>query len=109
MGVIRWRVRFTDYTREQLSLITDKRIQGTIRARIRRLSEEPEKQGKALSDDLEGYRSVRAVGQRYRIVYKVQKEQVIVLVVTVGIRKDGDKKDAYALAKRLADLGVLDE
>jgi mRNA interferase RelE/StbE len=57
---------------------------------------------------LEGYRSLRAVGQRYRIIYKVEATKVIVTVVTVGIRKDGDKADVYALAKKLARLGLLD-
>ncbi len=61
-----------------------------------------------MRDDLIGYRSVRAVGQRYRVLYKVYEERVTVLVVALGIRKDGDKKDAYELAKRLMRQGLLD-
>ncbi len=72
------------------------------------LEYEPEKQGKPLSDELAGYRSIRAVGQRYRILYKLEEEQVIVAVVALGIRKAGDKKDVYELAKKLARLGLLD-
>ena len=49
-------------------------------------------------DNLLGFRNVRAVGQRYRIVYKVEQEQVLVLVVGIGRRKDGDKKDIYTLS-----------
>ncbi|HEY6405869.1 MAG TPA: type II toxin-antitoxin system RelE/ParE family toxin, partial [Ktedonobacteraceae bacterium] len=75
---------------------------------LKRLEYEPELQGKPLIDGLASYRSVRAVGQRYRIIYRVDGEQVTVLVVTVGIRKDGDKKDVYQLAKKLIRLGLLD-
>ncbi len=79
-----------------------------MKTSLRRLEYEPEKQGKPLSDELAGYRSIRAVGQRYHILYKLEEEQVIVVVVALGIRKDRDKKDVYALAKKLARLGLLD-
>ncbi len=59
-------------------------------------------------DDLAGYRSIRAVGQRYRILYKLEAERVVVAVVALGMRKEGDKADIYALAKKLARLGLLD-
>jgi len=59
-------------------------------------------------DELAGYHSLRAVGQRYRIIYKVKEEEVLVVVVTLGIRKEGDKKDVYELAKKLIRLGLLD-
>ncbi len=71
--------------------------------RIDKLKLEPEKQGKPLVDKLQGYFSVRAVGQRYRIVYQVVQEQVVVLVVGVGRRKEGDKKDVYRLMERLLE------
>jgi mRNA interferase RelE/StbE len=47
---------------------------------------------------------VRAVGQRYRIVYQVIEQTVVVLVVGVGRRKDGDKKDIYTQLAKL--LGI---
>ena len=102
MGVKRWDVVATPVAEQQLAAIRDRRIQNSLKTSLRRLEYEPEKLGKALSDELNGYRSIRAVGQRYRIIYKVEEEKVIVIVVTVGIRKDGDKKDVYELAKRLA-------
>jgi len=51
---------------------------------------------------------VRAVGQRYRIIYRVEDERVTVLVVALGIRKQGDKKDVYELAKKLLRSDLLD-
>jgi len=105
---MRWKIRLTLPALKQLSSIRDNRIREGISRRINALEHNPEEQGKALHDELRGYRSVRAVGQRYRIIYKIEAEQVIVVVVTLGIRKEGDKKDVYALAKKLARLGLLD-
>lgn len=104
-----WRITFGKRAEEQIIRIKDKRIQRSVSERIDKLQFEPEKQGKPLSDELSGYYSVRAVGQRYRIIYKLEEEQVVVLVVLVGMRKEGDKKDAYAMAQKLADLDLLDE
>ncbi len=103
-----WQVIIMPQARKQLAAISDRRIQEKIKASLRRLEYEPDQQGKSLRDELAGYRSVRAVSQRYRIIYKVDEERVIVMVVTVGIRKDGDKKDAYELARKLERLGLLD-
>jgi mRNA interferase RelE/StbE len=61
-----------------------------------------------MREELIGYRSIRTIGQRYRVIYKVDGEKVTVLVVTVGIRKEGDKKDAYELARRLMRQGLID-
>jgi hypothetical protein len=53
-------------------------------------------------------RSVRAVGQRYRIIYRVRDDLVEVTVLTVGIRKEGDKANVYDVAERLRRKGVLE-
>lgn len=109
MGVKKWNVEISKRALKQLALVTDRRIQDALKTRLKRLDIEPDKQGKPLGDELRGYYSVRAVGQRYRIIYRIEDEQVLVLVVLVGIRKEGDKKDVYALAKKLAELNLLDE
>jgi mRNA interferase RelE/StbE len=103
-----WMIRLTLPARKQLAAISDKHIRVSISKRINGLENDPEKQGKPLTDELAGYRSIRSVGQRYRIIYKIEAERVMVVVVTVGIRKEKDKKDAYELAKKLARLGLLD-
>jgi len=104
----RWRVKVLPVAKKQLAAIKDRRIQAGLRSSLKRLEYEPELKGKPMIDELAGYYSLRAVGQRYRIIYKVKEEQVLVVVVTVGIRKEGDKKDAYGLAKKLIRLGLLD-
>lgn len=87
-----------------LRSISDLKIRQTIIQRINSLDDEPEKIGKPLGKDLSGFRSVRTVGQRYRIVYRVQRSKSIVSILAVGIRKDGDKNDIYNIARKLARI-----
>ncbi|MDX2039607.1 MAG: type II toxin-antitoxin system mRNA interferase toxin, RelE/StbE family [Acidobacteriota bacterium] len=94
---------------EMLKQIRDRRIRTKIIERIDGLAEEPEKQGKPLTAELAGYRSLRAIGQRYRIIYRLDGEKVVVTVVAVGIRKEGDKKDIYTLAQKLLRARLLDQ
>lgn len=81
----------------------DLRQQQALRDRIDRLKSDPEKQGKPLVDKLKGYRSIRAVGQRYRIVYRIDVDQVVVLVVGMGLRREGNRRDIYALLEQLIE------
>ena len=103
-----WTIELTATAANMLATIADRRIQRKIKERIDQLARDPEKQGKALTDDLTGYRSLRAVGQRYRIIYKVQDKRVVVFVVAVGIRHEGSRRDIYALAKKLIRLRLLE-
>jgi mRNA interferase RelE/StbE len=92
-----------------LKEISDRRIQRIVGKRISALAEEPGKQGRALLGEMAGYRSVRAVGQRYRIIYEVRQDRIVVMVVAVGIRKEGDKRDIYRLMARLINLGLVEQ
>lgn len=76
---------------------------------IDRLAEDPEKQGKALVGEWAGYRSIRAVGQRYRVIYRLIDDRIVVCVVAVGIRLEGSRDDVYALARKLFRLRLLEE
>jgi mRNA interferase RelE/StbE len=105
---MRWHIKMTVPALKQLAAIKDMRVRESISRRINALENDPGRQGKPLSEELTGYYSIRAVGQRYCILYKLEAEQVIVVVVALGIRKQGDKKDVFALAKKLARLGLLD-
>jgi mRNA interferase RelE/StbE len=87
--------------------ITNRDIQKAIQKRIRGLVTDPEKQGKPLLGPLRGFRSIRAYYQRYRILYRVDRDAVVVMVVAVGIRKEDDRQDIYALAQKLLRSGLL--
>lgn len=97
---MQYRIEITPLAIELLSKIKDKREQQGLKKRIEKLTSEPEKQGKALSGKLKEYRSVRALGQRYRIVYRVARSTITVLIVGAGIRKEGAKKDIYAILNK---------
>jgi len=97
----------TPHARVMLEAIQDRRVRDKIRDRIDGLAEEPEKQGKPLTGELTGYRSLRAVGQRYRIIYRIEEGKVLVLVMALGIRKEGSGKDIYVLAQKLLRLRLL--
>ncbi len=108
MTSIRYRVLLTPTARSMLAAVKDRRTLEQIRDRIDGLSEDPEVQGKPLLGELKGYRSLRAAGQRYRIIYTVQEKRVVVFVVAVGIRHEGSRRDIYALAKKLIRLRLLE-
>lgn len=104
-----YQIEFTLHARKMLNDISDRRVREKIRERIDGLTQEPEKQGKPLFADLAGFRSLRAVGQRYRIIYQVKEERVIVVVLAVGLRRQGSRSDIYQLAKKLIRVGLLDQ
>lgn len=97
----------TPRAQKMLHAITDRRIREKITEKIDALIHNPEKQGKALTQELLGYRSLRAVGQRYRIIYRVERTKVIVIIIGIGIRKEGSKQDIYALAQKLVRLKLI--
>ncbi len=100
-------IEITPTALEALEAITDRRTRGAIMRRIDALAEEPEKLGKPLRGWLAGFLSTRAAGQRYRVVYRVEIERKRVLVYMVGIRKEGSRKDVYALAEHLVQRGLI--
>ena len=104
---MKYKILLTDTCLSLLKKISDKKLQRTILMRIEGLSEDPDKQGKMLTNELSGFRSIRAAG-RYRVIYKTDKHMVIVYILAAGIRKQGDKKDIYKITKKLLKAGLLD-
>jgi mRNA interferase RelE/StbE len=90
-----------------LSRVGDRRIQQQLFDASKRLELEPEKQGKPLREGLMGFRSLRAVGQRYRILYTFDTVSQIVHVVAAGLRRADARDDVYALAQKLVRLGLV--
>jgi mRNA interferase RelE/StbE len=84
----------------------DRRIQQQLFDTSKRLEVDADKQGKPLREELLGYRSLRVVGQRYRIIYSIDSFAGAVHVVAAGIRREGARDDVYLLAQRLVRLGL---
>lgn len=103
----KYSIEITELALEMLKSIKDTRIKKKIVETIDSLEYEPEKKGKPMIDELIGFKSIRSVGQRYRILYQIDNEKIIVFVVALGIRKEGDKKDIYSLAKKLIQQGLI--
>ncbi len=106
-------IEVTPTARDALAAITDKRIQRNIFNRLSRLENEPEKQGEPLSGNLDGYHSIRAANERYRIIYRIkddeaaanepQADEPVVSVEFIGIRREGSKSDVYVLFSKLVE------
>jgi mRNA interferase RelE/StbE len=100
------KITLTDEAKAYL-IYLDRKTRTTISRKIEALKESPEKQGKALSGDLTGYRSLHAAG-RYRVVYEVKGKKILVTVVAVGLRKEGSKVDVYETLKKLLRSKVFE-
>ena len=106
---MKYTVRINREALKQLESITDRRIRQELFDRIKELAIDPDQQGKPLRNELAGLRSVKAAHRRYRIVYQVEREEVVVVVVAVGIRKEGDRADIYRQAALLVKYTNKDE
>jgi mRNA interferase RelE/StbE len=102
-----YRIVFTRPAQEMLAQIADRRIRDKIIESTHRLERDPEKQGKPLLGPLAGYRSLRVIGQRFRLIYKVEAQRVLVIIVGVGIRKEGDRHDIYRRLQKLLYMKLL--
>jgi mRNA interferase RelE/StbE len=100
-------ITWTETALKLVEAISDQRIRRLITQRADQLGKSPEQQGKPLIGELAGFRSIRAVGQRYRIIYRVERQEVVVLIVAVGRRRSGDKSDVYELARKLLRQRLL--
>jgi mRNA interferase RelE/StbE len=99
-------VLFTPTARNMLAAIKNRSTRNIILAKIQGLTADPEHQGKPLVYSLRGLRSIPAAG-RYRIIYRVLRDRVVVLVLAVGQRKEGDARDIYELARKLLNTGLV--
>jgi mRNA interferase RelE/StbE len=104
---LKYEILITDTCLALIEKIPDEKTRRTIINRIEGLSDEPDRQGKMLVKDLSGFRSIHAAG-RYRVIYKIVQQKVIIHILAVGIRKQGDKKDIYKITKKLLKAGLLD-
>ena len=98
-GTTTYAVKFVPQFYKDLKSLSNKTLQKKLLDAAEDLDIDPDKQGFPLVRDLKGLRSLHF--SRYRIIYKVQRPNRVVLVITVGRRKDGDDNDIYSLLKKL--------
>lgn len=79
-----YNVQFSKEAKKNIQKLTLK-IQKQIKTSILELSEDPSK-GKALTHELKGLLSYRS--GNYRIIYEIHKKEILIIVLTVGNRKD---------------------
>jgi mRNA interferase RelE/StbE len=101
-----YKIKLTEIAAEYIKKL-DSKSQKQVIEKIELLKNNPEQVGKQLKGNLKEYRSIQSVGQRYRIIYQINEKEIIVLIVAVGIRRDGDKKDIYELMKKYVKIGLL--
>ncbi len=80
-------------------------IQRGLIRKLSQLQEKPE-WGKILRGDLQGYQSLPL--SRYRIIYRYDGASDMIIVLAVGIRKEGSSKDIYQSLIRLIKKGKLE-
>ncbi len=96
-----WRIEFTE-TAADMFYALPKKVQKVLLARIKKLVQDPKLQGKALSKELKGFRSIRSM--RHRIIFKVVEDEKKVILVAIGLRKGKDRDDIYEILKRLLQV-----
>jgi mRNA interferase RelE/StbE len=102
-----WEIKILSHAKAQMREIKDRRIQEKLVIALRRLEYAPEQQGKRLGEELVDYYSVRAVSQRYRIIYHVREDVNFIFVFSIGIRREGDKNDIYTQTKKFLRQGLF--
>lgn len=99
-----WKVRVTR-TAKGLIKNAPREIQRALKEKLPDLRENPEL-GKPLTGPLLGRRRLPLSG-RWRLIYRIVDSKRTVYLEAVGIRKAGDRKDIYELAKKLFRQGLL--
>jgi mRNA interferase RelE/StbE len=89
----RYRVEFADETKKEFRALGHVAAAEILDAVEKKLTVDPEGYGDPLRKDLSGYFKL-AVGQ-WRVVYHVDDDLVLVLVLAVGKRAEGDRENIY--------------
>jgi len=89
-----------------------KALDGSVRNQLRKVLEkklavDPEGYGLPLRGSLAGYWKHQF--GNHRVVYRIYSEHGIVVVCSVGVRKQGDAEDIYRQLESVAETGRLAE
>ena len=82
-----WRVQLHKLVlAEDISIFNASEKEAILKAINRKLSLDPEAYGKPLTGEFKGYWRLRV--EDCRVIYRIVKDQVLVVVVKIGARKD---------------------
>ncbi len=84
----KYTIKFTEEAKKKIRKL-DPSIKPVIKKAIESLAENPYR-GKPLSYDLAGLFSLRT--SDYRIIYRIKGEELLIIVITVGHRREVYKK-----------------
>ena len=84
-----WSLRFS-YSAELDLISLDGSDRPMIQAGLLKLTTDPHLRGHALKGNLAGFRSLVVGKKKIRIVYKVVEQRVVVYVIAIGRRRDGE-------------------
>ncbi|MGJ3244687.1 MAG: type II toxin-antitoxin system RelE family toxin [Elainellaceae cyanobacterium] len=76
-----YKIRLTPLALRRLTDISDVHDRTLVGDRLHRLKKEPETQGKPLIGKLFGYRSVRTDNHCHRIIYRLEHQTIVVVMV----------------------------
>ena len=88
-----WKVELTDEAKAELGSL-DNSVQKSVAAGLIKLKESPELRGHALAGNLAGFRALVVGKKRIRIVYRIEHDQVLVVVIAIGHRRNSEVYDA---------------
>lgn len=88
--VLRYKIKVHKEVTTRDSRRFDGKTKEKIKAKLRELlSTAPEEVGAPLRFELREYRKL-VLFDKYRVVYRVQKDEVLVFILAVGIRRDDE-------------------
>ena len=89
-GSVRYKIKVHKEVTTQDSRHFDEKTKQKIKSKIRDLlSVAPDQAGAPLRYELKNYRKL-VIFDKYRIVYRVEKNEVLVFILHVGIRRDSE-------------------
>lgn len=94
-----YQVRITKYCAQQIRGLPKSAREKAVN-KLRLLDAAPEQRGKPLLGQLKGLYTIPLAG-RYRGIYRIDKDDLVVFVLTVGIRREDARDDVYVVAERL--------
>lgn len=108
MAIECFRVRLSSAAKDDLRSIGKrygKKTYQVIRDLICGLESEPEKKGQSLVGRLRGLHSLHY--SRFRIIYRIERRQAVVLVIGAGYHESDSRADIYKLIERALERGTL--